>query len=168
MREHSCLDDAAHAVMIGREAPVFQEADYEAVLELLEDAHKRVRAVFIGGQERSVPVEWRMDGLVYREWDNKLVEAKTKLLQRYRASKFFAGSRRRDMAVAKAKKNIAEWQDLPGSKVIVGKDLAGNVHESTEHMGEAQAANMKRAGFDVRRIGIGKATRYQFATRKEV
>lgn len=165
MIEHSSLEDVDHACMVALDAPVYTEADYDAILELLEEAHSRLRTVFVGGQEPGVPDEWRIDGLVFRRYDIAINLAKTKLLQRFRASKFFAGQRRGDKARAKARANVTDWVDLDGVREVTAKDKAGNSHTWKENIGETQAQNLKRQGFDVRQVGKNQ---YQFASVKEV
>lgn len=164
--EHSSIEEARTVCEIALQAPVYSEADYEAILEMLEDAHGTVRRVFVGGQEPSVPDDWRIDGLLYRDIDNLLVGTKTKLLQRYRASKFFAGQRRVDKANKKAHDNLDQrnWKDLGGTQVLEFKDRNGNVHEYKENVGEAAYLRLKQQGFDVRKIG----SRYQYTTVKEI
>lgn len=165
---HSSIDEAEFACRIASEAPVFSDADYAALLEMLETAHSTLRSVFVGGQEPGIPVEWRIDGLLYRAWDMALDKAKTKLMQKFRASKFFAGQRRGDKRRAKEKNNLSrEWHTLDGTKDFEFKDAAGNVHTLKENLGEAQYQQSKQQGFDVRRVE-GRKTTYQFATRKEV
>lgn len=165
MTNHSSLDEVDHACMVANDAPVYTQADFDAILQLLDEAHTRLRSVFVGGQEPGVPSEWRIDGLEFRRYDIKLDLAKTKLVQRYRASKFFAGQRRGDKARAKAKANETKWVDLDGVREVTGKDAAGNSHTWKENVGEIQARNLKRQGFDVRQIGKNQ---YQFASIKEV
>lgn len=149
MSEHSCLDYADEVCTIAREAPIKTDQDYEATLELLEDAHKTLRGVFVGGQEPGVPDSWRIDGLLYRAWDMELTKAKDRLLQRLRASKFFGAMRRREKAVERDKRAISDrWYDLDS---------------------EEQALKLKQRGFDIRMTTSkqGKPL-YQYATRKEV
>lgn len=145
---HSSIYELEHACMIAREAPVFTEADYEAILESLDEAHRRLRGVFVGGQERSVPDEWRVDGLLYRACDIEANRAKDKLLQRFKASKFFAGQRRHDRAKA--------------------KQVAGLDSRWTPLHGEQEAVKYRQQGFDVRMTTRNGRASYQFATVKEI
>lgn len=146
--EHSCIYELDHACMIAREAPVFTEADYEAILELLDAAHKRLRSVFVGGQQGNAPDGWRIDGLLYRACDIDANEAKNKLLQRFRASRFFSGQRRLD----KAKKKQADSLDP----------------RWTPLRSEQDAVKYRQQGFDVRMTTRNGRASYQFATVKKI
>lgn len=108
---HSSVDEAELACQIAREAPVFSEADLEALVELVDDASSRLRRVFVVGQSVEMPKDWRMDGILYKTHADALDKARAKLILRYQATKFFAGQRRRD-----GTKTTKIWLDAGGEE----------------------------------------------------
>jgi hypothetical protein len=149
MTEHSSIVNAEFALSIAKDAPCRTEQEYEAILELLEGAARTLRGVFVGGQESSVPSGWRIDGIVYRTLDGRLDQSKEKLVQRLRASQFFAGESRRDKKRQAIQANmVPRWTKLEDAEMAI---------------------KFKQQGFDVRyTTGINGRPSYQFATLKEV
>lgn len=147
--EHSSINYAYEMCVIAKDVPIYTEADYEATMELLEDAHATLRSVFVGGQTPGVPDDWRIDGIVYRRWDMALEEAKAKLTQKFRASKFFSAVRRAERHDKEIKDSLdnTRWTPLRDYDEFI---------------------KFRQKGFDVREIRAGRVTKYEFTTRKEV
>lgn len=145
---HSCIDDAEEICYIATTAPIYNEQDYDAIVELLDEVDTRVMNTYLGGQN-GAPDEWRLGWYETRQALRGIERARAKALLRFRGAKFFAGLARKEKAIAKDKKEIIEnsWTDL--------KDY-------DEYM------RLKQQGFDVRIIYTYPKNRYQMAQRREV
>lgn len=132
---HSAIVQADQVIEFAFIAPVFSEAEFEATMEQIDMCQRRLRSIFVVGLgEPNMPREWKIDGLVWRQWNMALDRARAKLEQRYRAAKFFAGQRRADKKRADAEKALQNvWINVKPDEAIA----------------------LKKKGFDVRFIGVG-------------
>ena len=135
------------------------ESAYLATREEVLTAIHRLRSVFIGGQEPGIPREWRIDGTVYKLWDDQLERALSKLDQRWKGLIFFA-------AQARAENKPKDFDAQMGVRSVVTKKKREYLHWANLDS-EEQYWRMKQSGFEVRRVMAGRVRddKFQFAVK---
>jgi hypothetical protein len=146
MIEHSSIDSAEIALDIAAHASCRSQDEQDAILEIVEEADKRLLMTYLGGQEPGVPLDWRIGWYECRHLLQALDKAKTKLDLRLRASKFFTSQMRAEKR-RKAEATDERWLEIG--------DYDAMLH--AQHQ-----------GFDVRTLMVGRKTTYQYASRKEI
>lgn len=135
------------------------EGAYLATREEVTNAICRLRRVFIGGQDTNTPREWKVDGVTYKEWDDRLQQALAKLEQRWKGLIFFA-------AQARAEHKPKDFDAKMGVRSVVTKKKREYLHWANLDS-EEQYWKMKQSGFEVRRIMAGRVRddKFQFAVK---
>lgn len=146
MIEHSSIDSAEIALDIAANAPCRSQDEHDAILEIVEEADKRLLMTYLGGQEPGVPLDWRIGWYECRQLLHALDKAKTKLDLRLRAAKFFAGQARAENR-KKSEATDERWLDIGGYDAYM---------------------HARHQGFDTRVLMVGRKTTYQYASRKEI